>query len=159
MRGYYDILDKLLTTLEAEESINTVTEGELGDVDLNKQTIFPLAHIIVNNVTFQDHSQTFSFNILFMDLIDQSKTDSRDLISPRNVPFRGNDNEQDVMNTMLATANKLYSLVSRGPLFDEKFQIEGNPTCEPFVDRFENSLAGWDMAISITIPNVDVSIC
>jgi len=42
MRGYYDILEKLRVTLEANPSVNTVTEGDLLDVDLAKQTIFPL---------------------------------------------------------------------------------------------------------------------
>ena len=158
MRGYYDILEKLRTTLEAEPSINTVTEGDLSEVDLNKQTIFPLSHIIVNNTTFQPHSMTFNLNILFMDVVDFNKRDARG-ISATDQPFRGNTNEQDVLNTMLATSNKLYSLLSRGSLYDEKFQIEGTPTCEPFVDRFENSLAGWDMSISITIPNTDLSVC
>lgn len=154
MRGYYDLLEKLRVSLEANPSINTVTEGDLIDVDLAKQTIFPLSHIIVQNAQFAPQTITFNLNILFMDLVDFNKDDPK-----ADIPFRGNDNEQDVLNTMLAAANKLWSDLSRGDLYVDKYQISGTPTCEPFVERFDNQVAGWDMGVSITIANNDTSIC
>ena len=53
--NYFDIIDKLKTHFENDELINTVTQGDLFDVDLNKQTIFPLVHLIVNNATFEEN--------------------------------------------------------------------------------------------------------
>lgn len=154
MRGYYDLLEKLRVSLEANPSINTVTEGDLIEVDLAKQTIFPLSHIIVQNAQFAPQTITFNLNILFMDLVDFNKDDPK-----ADIPFRGNDNEQDVLNTMLAAANKLWSDLSRGDLYVDKYQISGTPSCEPFVERFDNQVAGWDMGVSITIANNDTSIC
>jgi len=154
MRGYYDLLEKLRVSLEANPSINTVTEGDLLDVDLAKQTIFPLSHIIVQNATLESQTVTFNLNILFMDLVDFNKDDPK-----ADIPFRGNDNEQDVLNTMLAAANKLWSDLSRGDLFLDKYQVSGTPSCEPFVERFDNQVAGWDMSVSITIANNDISVC
>jgi hypothetical protein len=52
MRQFYDITKKLKDTLEAHSQVNVVTTGDLFDVDLNKQTIFPLSHIVVNQATF-----------------------------------------------------------------------------------------------------------
>ena len=154
MRGYYDLLEKLRVSLKANPSINTVTEGDLIEVDLAKQTIFPLSHIIVQNAQFAPQTITFNLNILFMDLVDFNKDDPK-----ADIPFRGNDNEQDVLNTMLAAANKLWSDLSRGDLYVDKYQVSGTPTCEPFVERFDNQVAGWDMGVSITIANNDTSIC
>lgn len=154
MRGYYDLLEKLRVSLKANPSVNTVTEGDLLDVDLSKQTIFPLSHIIVRNATFEQQTITFNLNILFMDLVDFNKDDPK-----ADIPFRGSDNEQDVLNTMLAAANKLWSDLSRGDLFVDKYQISGTPSCEPFVERFDNQVAGWDMTVSISIANNDISIC
>ena len=154
MRGYYDLLEKLRVSLEANPSINTVTEGDLIEVDLAKQTIFPLSHIIVQNAQFDSQTITFNLNILFMDLVDFNKDDPK-----ADIPFRGNDNEQDVLNTMLAAANKLWSDLSRGDLYVDKYQVSGTPSCEPFVERFDNQVAGWDMGVSITIANNDTSIC
>ena len=47
----YDILTKIKEHLEADVSINTVTFGDIMEVDLNKQTIFPLAHMMIDNAT------------------------------------------------------------------------------------------------------------
>lgn len=154
MTGYYDILEKLRVSLEANPSVNTVTEGDLLEVDLSKQTIFPLSHIIVQNATFAERTITFNLNILFMDVVDFNKDDPK-----AENPFRGNNNEQDVLNTMLQVANKLWSDLSRGDLYTDKYQVSGTPSAEPFVERFDNQLAGWDLTLSISIPNSEISVC
>ena len=86
-----------------------------------------------------------------MDIVDISKDETEDI-------FTGNDNELDVLNTHLAVLNRMYEFLRRGDLYDDKFQVTGNPTCEPFIDRFENKLAGWTMTFDVLIPN-DMTIC
>ena len=49
MTSFYDILDKLKTYLQGNTNVNSVTFGDIFEVDLAKQTIFPLSHIIVNS--------------------------------------------------------------------------------------------------------------
>jgi hypothetical protein len=156
MTGYYDLLEKLRATLVASPSINTVTTGDLLEVDLAKQTIFPLAHLIIQNATFSDHVITFSVSILFADIVEFSKNDPR---SETAEFFRGNNNEQDVHNAMLGAANELWTSLSRGTIFSDKYQIEGAPTAEPFVERFDNMLAGWDVTFNISIPNSEINAC
>ena len=41
MQAYYNVLTTLKAQLEADEFVNTVTQGDIFDVDLNKQTLFP----------------------------------------------------------------------------------------------------------------------
>lgn len=144
--GYYYIIDKLKTYLKATDFINTVTTGDLTFIDNAKQTIFPLSHIIVNNATPSEQSLTFNISILFMDIVDESKSATTDI-------FEGNDNTHDVLNTLLDLANKTYMDMVRGELYDDLVQISGNPTCEPFVDRFENSIAGWTLTFDVIVPN------
>jgi len=151
MTGFYDIIKKIKDTLQAEPFVNTVSIGNIDDVDLNKQSIFPLSHIIVNNTTLNEKTINFNVSVLFMDVVDMSKAESTD-------KFIGNDNEQDVLNTQLAVAAKLTDLLRRGSLYSDLYQVEGNVTCEPFVDRFENKLAGWTATYDILIKN-DMTIC
>jgi len=73
MKGFYNLTDKLKEALLAEPFVNTVTFGSLDDIDLNKQTIFPLSHIIVNNTTVGSKTLTFNVSILSMDIVDISK--------------------------------------------------------------------------------------
>ena len=149
--NYFDIIDKLKTHFESDPMINTVTQGDIFDIDLNKMTIFPLAHIIVNTATFEENVIRYNISILAMDITDTSKKESPN-------KFDGNDNELWVLNSMLAVQNRCYELLRRGTLYTEKFQVDGSPTCEPFTERFENKLGGFTMTFDVLIPN-DMTIC
>jgi hypothetical protein len=151
MKGFYSITEKLKTHFTADPITNTITEGSIFDVDLNKQTIFPLVHLMVNSATFETNVVRFNVSLIAMDIVDVSKKEVTDL-------FRGNNNEQDVLNTQLEVLNRAYALLLHGDLWDDKFVVDGNPNCEPFTERFENLLAGWTMTLDILIPN-EVTVC
>ena len=151
IRGYYLITETIKDKLLADVNVNTVTTGDITKVDLNKQTIFPLSHIIINQSILEEQVIRFNVSVLAMDVVDVSKEPVTDI-------FRGNDNEQDILNTQLAVLNKLTQVLSRGTLFQDKYQLDGTITCEPFYDRFENELAGWTATFDVLIPN-DITIC
>jgi hypothetical protein len=151
IRGFYQLTTTIKDNLLNDSNINTVTTGDITDIDLNKQTIFPLAHIIVNNVTTQEQVLSFNITIMAMDMINEYKDAETDI-------FVGNDNEQDVLNTQLAVLNRIIVLLRRGTLYTTKYQLDGDPSCEPFYERFENKLAGWAATMNILIEN-DISKC
>ena len=151
MTSFYDITKKIRTALSNEPFVNTVSFGSIDDIDLNKSTIFPLSHIIINTATINTNIITYNVSILSMDIVDESKKETTNI-------FIGNDNEQDVLNTQLAIQSRIISLLQRGTLFTDRFQVEGSVLCEPFVDRFENRLAGWVSTIDIITQN-DMTIC
>jgi len=151
MKGFYNVTKQIKEALEAEPFVNTVTFGSIDDVDLNKTTIFPLSHVIVNNTTIGTKTLTFNISILSMDVVDISKDEVTDI-------FVGNDNEQDVLNTQLAVQTRIINLLQRGDLYTNLYQIEGDVSCEPFVDRFENKLAGWAATFDVLVQN-DMTIC
>ena len=151
VRGYYQITDTIKTNLLADENVNTVTTGDIFDIDLAKQTIFPLAHIIVNSVTIQEAVLNFNISVMCMDIVDVSKDETTDI-------FVGNNNEQDILNTQLAVANKLVGLLSKGTLYQNKYQLDGDASREFFYERFENQLAGVACTFNVLISN-DINVC
>ena len=151
MKGFYQVTDKLKTLLNAEPFVNTVTYGSIDDVDLDKQSIFPLSHIIVNNAVVGTKTTTFSISVLAMDIVDISNDEVTDT-------FVGNDNEQDVLNTQLELLTRVINELQRGDSFTDKYQVQEDVTCEPFVDRFENKLAGWTATFSVMVVN-DMTVC
>jgi hypothetical protein len=151
MTGFYDILNKLKWHFDNDEIVNTVTQGDIFQVDLNKQTIFPLTHIMVNSSSLQSNTQTFNVSILAMDIVDISKSEVTDL-------FQENNNELDVLNTQHHVLNRCYQQMLHGNLWDLDFVVAGEPSLEPFTERFENLLAGWTMTFDVTVPN-DMTIC
>lgn len=151
VRGYYQITETIKTNLLTDENVNTVTTGDIFEIDLSKQTIFPLSHIIVNSATIQEQVLSFNITVMCMDVVDQSKEETTDV-------FRGNNNEQDILNTQLAVANKLVGLLSKGDLYRDKYQIEGDASCEFFYERFENDMAGVACTFNVLIAN-DINVC
>jgi hypothetical protein len=149
--SYYQILNTIKAELEATNLVSTVTEGDIFRVDLSKQTIFPLAHIMVNTATFEDNVIRYNISVLAMDVVDISKDETTDI-------FIGNDNEQDVLNTQITMLNRVYDKLRRGDYFLNLGMIDGNPSCEPFIERFENNLAGWTMTFDYLVSN-EMTIC
>ena len=151
MTGFYTITQALYNHFDSDVLVNTVTEGDIFEVDLNKQTIFPLVHLMTNNVSFETNVVRYNLSLIAMDIVNLSKDETTDI-------FRGNSNEQDVLNTQLAVLNRCYDMMLHGNLWDLEFVVDGNPNCEPFVERFENNLAGWTMTFDVLIPN-EMTIC
>jgi len=119
MNGFYRVLDTIKDTLQADTNCNTVTYGDITQIDLSKQTIFPLSHIIVNSVTSGENIMTFNLSILAMDIVDVNKDEVTDI-------FVGNDNEQDVLNTQLTVLNKVIQKLRIGSLYSDKYQVQGD---------------------------------
>ena len=125
MKGFYQVTETIKNQLLADVNVNTVTTGDITRVDLSKQTIFPLSHLIVNSVTNDDNVLRFNLSVLSMDIVDISKEAVVDI-------FRGNNNEQDVLNTQLAVLNKLVQVLRGGTLFQDLYQLDGSPSFEPW---------------------------
>lgn len=141
--SYYKLLDTLRSQLNATNLINTITDGMISDVDLAKQTVFPLAHIVVNQATIEGKIQRFNVTILAMDILDGKEK---------------YDVEPSIMSAMLQALNRVYEVMTRGDLNPDYVMVDGTPTLEPFTDRFENKLAGWAMTFDVIMMS-DMTVC
>ena len=151
VRGFYQVSETIKNQLLDDININTVTTGDITQINLRKQDIFPLGHIIINSVTIEEQVLRFNITLLTMDIVNMQKQETIDI-------FTGNTNEQDILNTQLSVINKIVQVLKRGTLYTNKYQLDGDPVCEPFFDRFENELVGWSANMDIIINN-DITIC
>jgi hypothetical protein len=156
MSKLYDIIDKLKETGEALPSIRTITFGNLEDVDIKRQTIFPLIHIVPGTATLNGSTISWAFQIHAMDLIDFNKDDLNDM----DDPFHGTDNMQDVLSDMVQQLSIMVDKIKRGASFG-RYEIVGSQTMTPFFDKTGNSLAGYTLSVTINSPSasVDDGIC
>ena len=151
MKGFYQVTQVIKDQLLADVNVNTVTTGDITRIDLSKQTMFPLSHIIVNNVGNEDNILRFSLSVLAMDVVNISKDEVVDI-------FIGNNNEQDILNTQLAVLNKLVQVLRGGTLHTDLYQLDGSPSFEPFYDRFDNKVAGFTATFDVLVNN-DITLC
>lgn len=147
MTVYYDILETLRKELDNTGFINTITQGDISGVDIDKQNLYPLAHVVINSSSFVSATVNFNVTILAMDILDVSKEKVTN-------KFRGNDNEIDILNTMLTVLNRVFEKFRR----DYQTLEIGDAQNTPFVMRFENGLAGWEMTFDVTVPS-NMMIC
>jgi len=146
MNTYFEIIDDLQEIAIAEPFINTVTQGDITDVDLNKSTIFPLCHLSVTNASIASNLVTLDVSVILMDIIDFSKDNP-------SSDIRGNKNEMDTLNTQLNVASRLQATILRNSNIRDTYQLEGPFSCEPFTERFEANLSGWSVTFSISMNN------
>ena len=138
----YDLINKIKNAFLDEPFVNTVTDGDIFQVDLAKRTLFPLSHIMINNATHQGNVIQFNVTILLMDIINQ----------------KDESNKNDIWNTQLALGVRVMDRLNRGDLRSDFWELTGNPNFEPFTERFENDLAGWALTFDLVVRN-GMTIC
>jgi hypothetical protein len=127
-----------------DEGINTVTNGLLDEIAMNKHTSYGLGHFMINSFTM---NKTFnvSVTLYLMDIVyDNKETDE--------------DNLDDVLNTTLAIATRFLDRMRRGDVRLEQFALTGSPSLVPFKERFEDDVAGWEITFDIEVPK-NMTIC
>ena len=151
MIQYYEITKNIHEYLDTHNDINSTLVGvNISNIDTLKQTIFPLGHVLVNSVQpYQDTTgaATFSVTVSVMDILDLNN----DELDKGN--FKGNDNKQDILNTMLEVLMGLNREIMKGDMSELGYDLVSRSSFEPFEDRFENLLVGWTGTFTIDAPN------
>ena len=153
MKNVYNILDAIENHFKVEEkNTNTVKFGVFSETDINKTTLFPLAHFNISNITYSGSTIDFTIRVMALDTVDESKD--------YDGSFAGATNLQDVLNTQAMVINKLVESLrgTRGKLSEQQFVLNNDPQAEYLYEEFENKLAGWGVNIEISTPN-DITIC
>lgn len=151
MNNIFTVIEKLKEELESNVLINSVSQGDIFDVDLLKHSIYPLAHIGLTNATISSESGVsyVTMSLLLLDIVDESKDEG---------DFYGSDNENYVQNSMFAVATNTIQVLMRGDLYSDGFQIEEDANIEFLAEKFEAKLAGVGVDFTVTIRNT-VDLC
>ena len=131
MIAYYRITELLKEHLIADNDVNTVVIGSLDKIDINKQTIFPLAHILVGTSTQVEGTVQFNMTVSCMDIVDVSKNDIRD----EDQSWKDLTNYQDVLNTQHAVLENLETSLNKGTLQELGLELLAPMIKEPFKER------------------------
>jgi len=80
MNGYYLLLEYIKQLLISDVDCNTVTDGDgLVDADLQRQEIYPLAHIVADDGTFINGVMQFNLELFALDQYDEQLDNDRDI--------------------------------------------------------------------------------
>ena len=142
--------------------IATTTTGDIYDIDLEKNTLFPLLHINPVNVSTGQSQLTYNFQLFVMDAVSQKENwTEANLQSANNL-----SNEQEVLSSCLQICIDIIGMMRHSKwqgageldIDDPVYFTNGEFTIEPFTERFDNVLTGWVFSIGIVVQN-DFQTC
>lgn len=151
VEAIYRVIDAIKVELDSNPFCNKVTLGEMTEVDLAKQTIFPLANITMDNVTHSENSLTFQITVVNVDIVDISKDEIQDNIY-------GNDNLIYIWTNQLYVINRLIARLRESTINDYIWQLDGDIQSDFINKEMENMLAGYSTTFNVTVPN-DIAKC
>ena len=153
MNQYTQILTYIKTLGEADPFINTITQGDFEDVDLDKGLVFPLLHVTIDGGNFTN-GQTIIFNVEIASL--QQRNTNNEI---RTDKFWQQDNEVDNMNEMLAVLNRLWMNMHRDFAENNITALE-QPTFDKIKEpETTNNIEGWLLRMEIEVPNTTINLC
>tara|TARA_R110002020_G_scaffold123146_8_gene279355 strand:+ start:4338 stop:4832 length:495 start_codon:yes stop_codon:yes gene_type:complete len=143
-KTYNNVVDTLKNLGKEHQQIATTTTGSIFDIDLEKNTKYPLMHINPVNVTTARVGLTYNFQIFVMDMVKDDDS-----------------NEQEVYSEVLGMCVDIISIFRNSKwqsqvsldLDAPVYFTEGEFTLEPFTERFDQAVSGWVFQIGINVHN------
>lgn len=166
-KSYNNVIYFLCRLGEYHEQIETVSVGDIFEIDMSKDTLFPLMHINPVNVTTGESELIYNFQIFLADLV--SEKDNWQVYQAEQltklIDFK--NNEQEVYNQQLAIAVDIISMLRHSTqqslagvndINQAIYYTQDQFTIEPFSERFDNLLCGYVFNIGVKVMN-DFSSC
>tara|TARA_R110000744_G_scaffold30329_5_gene71854 strand:- start:5160 stop:5702 length:543 start_codon:yes stop_codon:yes gene_type:complete len=162
-KTYNNAVNTLKNIGASHLNITTTTTGDIYQIDLAKNTLFPLMHINPVDVTTGLSQLNYSFQIFIMDLVSKKEDWTEE-----NIQSAADlDNEQEVLSSTLQTAVDIISIFRQSVMQSEigvdninypTYFTEGDFTLTPFTERFDNLLTGWVFTLELQVEN-DFQTC
>jgi hypothetical protein len=137
---YYNVLNFFKVIMDNHPSIGHVTQGNIPNFDTREYPEYPIGNIEILSATFGTSITTYSVQLIIADKQKNKNNESIGVENKQTIPFYGVDDVVDIHANTLGILNDLTTFLQDGVY---AFQIDGDITCEPFADRFNNGLAGW----------------
>tara|TARA_R110000744_G_scaffold271734_2_gene384768 strand:+ start:2715 stop:3224 length:510 start_codon:yes stop_codon:yes gene_type:complete len=141
-KTYNNVIDTLSCISLAHGLVNEVSTGDIENIDTSGIVKYPLVHIVPTSVDAGTNTLTFNFNILAMDLVNTDESNEQEVLS----------NTLIILTDILAEYKNGKKL--GGNLGDYLQEDLDSFNLEPFTERFDNVVSGWNCTYSITIPHV-----
>ncbi len=166
-KTYNNVINTLARMGELHEQITAVSVGDIFDIDLEKNTKFPLMHINPTSVVTGDSQLTYNFQVFVMDMVSEKsdwQTKQHELLTKL---INTENNEQEVFNQTLEICTDIMgmlrhsvqqSLDGTNNINEPLYFTEGQFTLEPFQERFDNLCCGYVFNIGVLVQN-DFQTC
>lgn len=138
MRGIYNTIEAIRSTLDANPLIDRVLYGTRDDINEMKAEIGSFGQIWITSSTVND-------SILSLGMIVVLGSKVKESIG----------NEQDVLNKLAAVAARLASELQYGDLHRDQYQMPGDMSLRPLYpeNTGSDSYGGWELSFTVEVLN------
>lgn len=147
---YYNVLNYFKTISANHPQIRFSTQGDVFTIDEREFPAYPLSNILITNAVFTDKSTIYTCQLTVADKIKTLGNDSVGADNSQSIPYYGLDDVVDIHANTLAILNDLTSYTQYS---QQAFLIEGEMSCVPFADQFDNGLGGWVCTFDLLVHN------
>jgi hypothetical protein len=147
---YYNVLDYWETIMANHPQLAKVTVGDIQEVDDREFSMYPLGNVNILNSVITDTTTRHEIQLVITDKIKNKDNESEAVYNKQTIPFFGVDDYIDILANSLAIINDLTSFTAYSVA---SFDIDGEIVCEPFVERFNNGLAGHVATFTLVTHN------
>ena len=137
MKAYLELLTAIEDELNASPFVNSVGFGDEFDLDNSKQSMFPIAQYFVGDGAYQGAVLQFPVNLMVCGLA-----------------YEGDGDYKYILAETLTVIIKVLEVLSRGDLFSEPIQLDGQPGFNAFRERGTNDMYGWECTFNVLLPNL-----
>ena len=144
-KTYNNVIDTIKCVGEGHLQIKAVTTGDIWDIDLNKNTLFPLLHINIINVNASKGQLQHNFQLVVADIVEPNEAENEKevLIDTLSIII--------YIVSILINGETLYHYNTANDAEQARYWTADDFTLEPFTERFDNTLAGWTLNLPIVI--------
>lgn len=132
--NYKQIIEDLEEISNHHEQVNSFGFGDLfqltNDIITNKSPEYPRVYVLPEDTVFDQNQLTYNFQIIVADQLLQDYS-----------------NQRDVLNDTLEIIKDIFT-----QLYLSEYESEWNATVSPFLENYEDILAGWTLNIQLTQP-------
>jgi hypothetical protein len=132
--NYKQVIEDLEEIANAHLQINSFGFGDLpqitNDIITKVSPLYTRMYVIPDTTVLDQNQLTYNFKIIIADRLKDDYS-----------------NQRDVMNDTLEIMKDVFTI-----LYLSEYESEWDASVEPFLERFEDVLAGWTMNLTITQP-------
>jgi hypothetical protein len=147
---YYNVLNYFRTIMNNHPSIAAVSYGDINEMDNTQYQFYPIGNVLITDTSFGTNTTNYTVQLTIADKQKNKNNESEGERNEQVVPFYGVDDMVDIHANTLSIMNDLTAYTQRGVV---GFEVNGDITCQPFSDRFNNGLAGWVSTFELTTHN------
>jgi hypothetical protein len=147
---YYNVLNYFKEIMDNHPSIGHTTQGPIEDFDTREFPKYPVGNVLIAGANLGNNYTDYTIQIIIADKQKNKNNESDNVTNAQTIPYFGVDDVVDIHANTFGILNDLTSYTQRNV---EALEINDEIDCEPFMDRFNNGLAGWSATFVLRAHN------